>query len=244
MAEKPSGWSFVAAIAVSTAVVAAVVAALIFFDLQTQVISFLGWLEARGWWAVVLFVLVMAAIVVLLLPGVLLTTGAGFVFGVVTGTVCVVIGTTLGAVVAFLVARKFFGERAARFVLKNPRLAMLDANIPSQAWKIVLFSRLIPFFPSKLANYFFGLTSVSLGSFAAGSLAGFIPLTLHNVYLGAIAAELSTEGLRTADFGAWQWALYGCGFVLAIIAVLYLGRWAWRALASGQDEVQAMARIK
>jgi uncharacterized membrane protein YdjX (TVP38/TMEM64 family) len=225
-----SGWSFVGGIAASTAFVAAVVALLLYFDLDSQVILLLEWLERQGLWAPVLFTLVMAAVVVFLLPGVLLTTGSGFVFGVTTGTLCVVAGTTLGATVAFVVARRLFGERAAQYVLRNPRLRMLDAGLPPHAWKIVLFSRLIPFFPAKLANYFFGLTSVKLRAFVGGSALGFVPLSLHNVYLGAIAAELTTEGLRTADYGPWGWALYGAGFLLVVAAVIYLGRWAWRAL--------------
>lgn len=225
-----SGWSFVGGIAASTVFVAVVVALLLYFDLDSQVIRFLEWLERQGLWAPVLFTLVMAAVVVFLLPGVLLTTGSGFVFGVTTGTLCVVAGTTLGATVAFLAARRLFGERASRYVLRNPRLRMLDSEMPPHAWKIVLFSRLIPFFPAKLANYFFGLTSVNLSAFVGGSALGFVPLSLHNVYLGAIAAELTTEGLRTADYGPWGWALYGAGFLLVVAAVVYLGRWAWRAL--------------
>jgi len=37
------------------------------------------------------------------------TTGVGFVFGVAKGTLCVVLGTTLGATLAFLIARHCFG---------------------------------------------------------------------------------------------------------------------------------------
>jgi hypothetical protein len=52
----------------------------------------LQWFDAQGAWAPLLFILIMAAVVVLVLPGVLFTTGAGFVFGVVEGTMYVVIG--------------------------------------------------------------------------------------------------------------------------------------------------------
>jgi uncharacterized membrane protein YdjX (TVP38/TMEM64 family) len=99
-----------------------------------------------------LFVVVMALVVVLLLPGVLFTTGAGFVFGIVEGTAYVVTGTVLGAVVAFLIARHLFGERARRFVLERSRLRLLSEEAVPHAWKVVLLTRLIPFFPSKLAN--------------------------------------------------------------------------------------------
>lgn len=228
------GWSIVGGIAASTVFVALVVAVLVYFDLQDAVIRFLRWLNGLGVWAPALFTGVMALIVVLLLPGVLLTTGAGFVFGVVTGTVTVVIGTTLGAALAFIIAERTFGERASEYVLNNPKLRLLDQELPPRAWKIVMITRLIPFFPSKLSNYFFGLTSVSLRAFVLGSLIGFVPLSLHNVYLGAIAAELTTEGLRTTGYGGMEWAVYIGGFVLVLASVIYLGRWGWRALRKDQ----------
>ncbi|MDT8320309.1 MAG: TVP38/TMEM64 family protein [Xanthomonadales bacterium] len=226
-----SGWSFVKGVAASTVFVALVVALLLYLDLQTDVVRFLSWLDGMGLWAPLLFSLVMAAVVVFLLPGVLLTTGAGFVFGVVSGTLTVVIGTTLGAVIAFLTARKFFGKRAARFILERPNLHMLNAEMPAHAWKIVLVTRLVPFFPAKLANYFFGLTSVSLPAFTGGSLIGFVPFSLHNVYLGAIAAELTTAGLRSSELGEQGWLFYAVGFLLVVGAVLYLSRWAWHVLS-------------
>jgi uncharacterized membrane protein YdjX (TVP38/TMEM64 family) len=243
---RRAGWSFLGGIVFSTAFVAVVVGVLLYFDLQSEVLRFLRWLDGLGLWAPILFSMVMAAVVVLLLPGVLLTTGAGFVFGVAIGTVCVVIGSTLGAALAFLLARSLFGHRAARYVLQNPKLAMLDSQLPPHAWKIVLVTRLIPFFPAKLANYFFGLTSVSLRAFTFGTLLGFIPLSLHNVYLGAIAAELTTQGLRTAGYGEHGWMLYGAGFVIVVTAVVYLGRWAWRALyeGTGRNERAATRRVE
>jgi uncharacterized membrane protein YdjX (TVP38/TMEM64 family) len=223
-------WALVGGIAASTVFVGLVVAALIHFDLGETVVQFLRELEQMGIWAGVIFVAVLAVVVVLLLPGVLLTTGAGFVFGVVEGTVAVVVGTTLGAALAFLIARFSFGKRAQQYLLNNPKLRSIDSELPPHAWKIVLVSRLIPFFPSKLANYFFGLTSVSFRAFTLGSLVGFIPLSLHNVYLGAIAAELTTQGLRTADFGDKEWVIYIGGFVLVAAAVVYLGSWGWRTM--------------
>ncbi len=67
-------------IAISVLFVAAVVGALIYFDTHQQVLQLLAWLDAQGAWARLLFILIMALVVVLLLPGVLFTTGAGFVF--------------------------------------------------------------------------------------------------------------------------------------------------------------------
>src|SRR3990167_797972 len=83
-------------IAASILFVAAVLALLIHFGAHEQVLALLQWFDDQGAWAPLLFILIMAAVVVLVLPGVLFTTGAGFVFGVVEGSVYVVMGTTLG----------------------------------------------------------------------------------------------------------------------------------------------------
>jgi uncharacterized membrane protein YdjX (TVP38/TMEM64 family) len=218
-------------IAASILFVAAALALMIHFGAHEQVLHLLQWFDAQGAWASLLFILIMAAVVVLVLPGVLFTTGAGFVFGVVEGSVYVVMGTTLGATLAFLIARYLFGQRARRFIMARSRLRLVSDELTPHGWKIVLLTRLIPFFPGKLSNYFFGLTPFSLRGYVGGSLLGFIPFSIHNVYLGSIAADLSTLGARSADRSPLEWTLYGAGFVAAVLAVVILSRIARRALA-------------
>jgi uncharacterized membrane protein YdjX (TVP38/TMEM64 family) len=145
--------------------------------------------------------------------------------------VYVVLGTTLGAVMAFLIARYTFGERAALYVRAHARIRVVSDEMTPHGWKIVLLTRLVPFFPSKLANYFFGLTRFSLRGYTVASLVGFIPFSVHNVYLGSIAADVATLGERHASRTPAQWALYAAGFVITVVAVVYISRLARRALA-------------
>ncbi len=232
MASTPSPvWS----IATSALIVALILAVLIWFDTQQQVLALLRWLDQRGTGAALLFILIMAAVVVLVLPGVLLTTGAGFVFGVVKGTVLVVLGTTVGAILAFLIARYLFGRRAERFVRSHVKLQRAHATLATEGRRIVMLTRLVPFFPFKLSNYFFGLTPVSLRDFITGSFIGVIPFSLHNVYLGAIAADISTLGQRHTERSTLEWAFYGAGFVLVVIAMIGLSRIARRMLTNNDQ---------
>ncbi|MFP5344728.1 MAG: VTT domain-containing protein, partial [Gammaproteobacteria bacterium] len=195
-------------------------------------------LDAQGAWGPLLFILVMTLVVVLVLPGVMFTTGAGFVFGVMEGTVYVVLGTTLGATLAFLLARHVFGARTARFILSHARLKLVSEELTPQGWKIVLLTRLVPFFPFKLSNYFFGLTRFSLRGFVSGSFAGVIPFSLHNVYLGSIAADIATLGARSGERTPLEWGLYGAGFLAAVAAVIILSHLARRALAKYTEQVE------
>ena len=225
--ELSIGWG----IAISVLFVAVILALLVYFDAQDQVLRLLEWLDAQGAWAPLLFALTMALVVVFLLPGIMFTTGAGFVFGVIEGTICVVVGTTTGAVLAFLISRHLFGARAARWVLGHSKLKFVTEELVPQGWKIVMLTRLVPFFPFKLSNYFFGLTPLSLRAFTAGTSVGIVPFSLHNVYLGSIAADIATLGAQQAERTQLEWALYAAGFVATIVLVIYLNRLARRALA-------------
>lgn len=206
-------------------------AVMLYFDSDKQVLQLLQWLDTQGLSALLWFVLIMALVVVLLVPGVLFTTGAGFVFGVVQGTAAVILGTTLGAALAFLIARYFFGASIRHFVLSNRSLNVINRGLSSHGFRVVLLTRLVPFFPSKLSNYVFGISQVSLRDFVCASFLGFIPFSLHNVYLGSIAADIATLGSRNIERTPLEWGLYGAGFVLSIVVVLYLNRVARRLLA-------------
>jgi uncharacterized membrane protein YdjX (TVP38/TMEM64 family) len=223
-------------IAAGIVFVGLVLVVLVYFDLHEQLVELLEWIDAQGAMAAVYFILLMAAMVVLLLPGIFLTTGAGFVFGLIEGTVLVVVGTVMGASLAFLIARHLFGERASRFILRRSNLQVVSDEMARHDFKVVMLTRLIPFFPGKISNYFFGLTKFTFKGFVLGSLIGFIPFSLHNVYLGSITADLASLSRGEVERSPLQWALYGLGFVVTIVALLYFNTLARRALAAYSQE--------
>jgi uncharacterized membrane protein YdjX (TVP38/TMEM64 family) len=230
--------SLVRAIAISILLVASVLGVLIYYDAHEEALRLLEWVDAQGARAPLLCILIMTLVVVLVLPGVMFTTGAGFVFGVVEGTIYVVLGTTLGATLAFLIARHLFGARAAGFIVGRAKLKWVSEELAPHGWKIVLLTRLVPFFPFKISNYFFGLTRCSLRDFVFGTFVGIIPFSVHNAYLGSIAASTATLGARNQARTPVEWALYGAGFLATIAVVGYLSRLARRALAKYTEAVE------
>ena len=223
------------AIALSALVVASLVGMMVLFDVDEQLLELLRWVERQGYLAAFWFILIMAAVVVFLLPGVLLTTGAGFVFGVFEGTIYVVIGTTLGACLAFLLARYVAGQRARAFIHRHAGFNAVTREMERHDFRVVLLTRLIPFFPGKLSNYFFGLTGFSFQGYALGTLIGLVPFSLHNVYLGSLAASLVAADAPGYGRTPVEWAVYGIGFLATVVAVIYLNRLARRALARYQS---------
>lgn len=213
-------------IAASTAFVAALIGVLLYFDAQTYVLRLFEWLETIGFWAAPVFIFIDMLVVVFLLPGIIFTFGAGFLFGVLKGSLYVIIGTTLGATLAFSAARHLFGERTAKYILRNPRLHLIHQKLSIKAWKIILLTRFLPFFPFKLSNYFFGLTQFSLRDFLLGTFFGIMPITITNVYLGSLAANLAALGSRPAP----NWGIYGLGFCATVAVTLYFAHVAGKVL--------------
>lgn len=233
------GFSLERCVAICILFVGALAGAVIYFDAQSHLLRFFDWLEEIGAWAPLLFILIDMLVVVFVLPGVMLTLGAGFMFGVLKGSLYVVIGTTLGATIAFMIARHFFGEKTSRFVLAHSKLKLVNDEFTRKGWKIVLLTRLVPFFPFKLSNYFFGLMQISLRHFILGVFFGIWPITINNVYIGSLAADLATLGSRSSSRSQAEWAMYGIGLIITIAAVVYITRLARRALDDYTSEKKA-----
>jgi len=119
-----------------------VVLALKYFHVQDLLKSALDWIGKLGPWGPVIFVCLYIAATVLFVPGSVLTLGAGALFGVVLGSVCVSISATLGATAAFLVGRYLARDAIARKIAKNETFATIDRAVADEGWKIVLLTRL------------------------------------------------------------------------------------------------------
>ncbi|RME03124.1 MAG: TVP38/TMEM64 family protein, partial [Deltaproteobacteria bacterium] len=165
------------------------------------------------------------------IPGSLLTLGAGAVFGVVKGTIYVSIGSTLGAVLAFLVGRHLARGWVAEKIAGNEKFEAIDEAVGREGWKIVLLTRLSPIFPFNLLNYAYGVTRVSLRHYFLASWIGMLPGTLMYVYLGSLAGDLATLGAGTGTKTPAQWGLTLVGLAATVAVTIYVTRIARRALA-------------
>ena len=153
--------------------------------------SFLEWVQGIGPWGAVLFAAAYVPAAVLLVPGSLLTLGAGFLFGVVKGTAIVSLGSTAGAAAAFIVGRSIARDWVARRLAGRPTMAAIARAVEIEGFKIVLLTRLSPVLPFNLLNYAFGLTAVPLREYVLASWIGMLPGTIMYVYLGSAANSLA-----------------------------------------------------
>lgn len=214
---------------------AALVTAGILLDVNTYLRQLLDWIREQGFVGVVVFAAVYIAATVFFVPGSILTLGAGFVYGVVWGTIYVSVASTIGATAAFLVGRYLARDWVASKVEGSPRFRSIDNAVGNEGWKIVGLTRLSPVFPFNLLNYAYGLTRVSLRDYFFASWIGMFPGTVMYVYIGSLAGSLATVGAEERARTPGEWILYGVGLVATVVVTVFVTRLARKALARKID---------
>ena len=154
--------------------------------LQAQVLS------APVTTAAVFFAVYVAA-AALSIPGALiLTLAAGVMFGLGWGLVLVSFASSLGALLAFLVARYLLRDAIqARF---GKALAPINDGVKKDGTFYLLTLRLVPVFPFWLINLLMGLTPIGAGRFYLVSQLGMLAGTAVYVNAGTRLAAIQSPG--------------------------------------------------
>ena len=160
-----------------------------------------------GLWGPVLIVTLMTiAVVASPIPSAPIALAAGAAYGHLWGTVQVVIGAELGALIAFGLARvlghdvlrRVFGDRVDAGLLGSQNA--LTAT--------VLASRLMPFVSFDMISYAPGLSRLHAWRFALATLAGIIPASFLLAHFGGEAVS--------GDLGRATWAVLGLGLLTGL----------------------------
>src|SRR5438067_11178201 len=102
---KPAAKSALGRLIALVAIVIALFLVMRFLPVREWLRSFNDWVGQMGIAGIFIFIGVYAVATVLMAPGSILTIGAGFAFGLWKGFLAISAGSTLGAALAFLVAR-------------------------------------------------------------------------------------------------------------------------------------------
>jgi len=166
---------------------------------------------------VTIFITVYIMQTVLSLPGAaVLSLAAGAVFGTVMGTLYVNIGATVGASLAFLVARYLFHDAFQNKF--GPRLEKINNELGKAGLNYLIFLRLVPVFPFFLINLGAGLTTMPLRTFFLGTMVGIIPGTFVFCNAGASLATIESISEVASRRVLGAFALLG---LFALVPVIY-----------------------
>lgn len=208
-------------------VLIALSAAAAVFPVRDWIRNLIDWVQQLGPAGIAVFIGAYAIATVLFLPGWIFTVTAGLLFGVIGGTAVALSGATIGATLAFLVARYLVRDSIQNLAGSNPRFRAIDRAIGENGWKIVGLLRLNPLIPFNLSNYFYGITAIRFWPYVLISAIGMLPGTLLYAYLGAVGkATLAAKSPPSV----WRYLLLGVGLGATIAVTIIISRIARNAL--------------
>jgi uncharacterized membrane protein YdjX (TVP38/TMEM64 family) len=196
-------------------------------------LSFAALAENRDWlsglvqrWGLVagfLYIAAYAGLVALSVPGAaVLTIAGGFLFGTWLGTLCAVVGATLGATGIFLATRAGLGGLAQR---AGPLVGKLEAGFRADAFNYLLVLRLVFIVPFWLVNLVPALVGVRLPTFILATFLGIIPGTFVYASFGnGLGNVVGAPGLGVL----LRPSVIGPIIGLVILALVPVGYKRWR----------------
>lgn len=202
---------------------------------------FTAWVASLGPWGPVVFVAGYSIAPVVLAPAFLLTIAAGALFGFWAGVLYVMIGGTIGATLAFLIARYAARHLVESLLASSPRLVAIDRAVELHGFRLVALLRMSPAVPYVLLNYALGLSRVRLADYVAGSI-GLLPVVAMYVYTGKVAGDLAAVASgAAAPRGTAYYVLVALGLGSSVAVTLLVTRLARRAVDAAVSEVSPAA---
>jgi uncharacterized membrane protein YdjX (TVP38/TMEM64 family) len=200
------------------------------FHVQEMITNTLTWVDSLGSVGAIAFIIIYIVATIALIPASFLSLGAGVVFGVVFGSLYVLVGSILGAVAAFLIGRYFARDWIAKKIKGNRKFRAIDEAVGKEGFKIVTLTRLSPIFPFILLNYLYSITGVSLKDYVLGSV-GMIPGIITFVYIGSLGESIATLGTGTPTTNqALEWTIRIIGLMATVAVTAYVTKIARQAL--------------
>lgn len=143
-----------------------------------------AYVESLGFFAPVVYVILQAIqIVVAPIPGQVVGSVGGFLFGE-WGIIWTLLGSIIGYYIVLRIARRF-GRPLLERIFKKAAVAKFDFILESKSAGLILFAIfLLPGFPDDLVCYLAGLTKLSLKRLMAIILLGRLPTIILTNYFG------------------------------------------------------------
>lgn len=159
--------------------------------LQSQLGTLQAGIDRHPWTASALFVGAYALAAALSLPiASLLTLMGGALFGVLQGTILVLVGATAGATVAMLASRTLLRDWVTTKL--GSRLRSFEEGVAREGAFYLFALRVVPAFPFFAVNLLSGLVPLRTWTFVWISFVGMAPGTLAYVFAGRQFGQLTS----------------------------------------------------
>uniref|UniRef100_A0A383WAN4 VTT domain-containing protein n=1 Tax=Tetradesmus obliquus TaxID=3088 RepID=A0A383WAN4_TETOB len=193
------------------------------------------WVHSHRVAGFAIFCLLYVWFTVLFLPPALLAACAGAIYGLGPAIPLVWVCAVVGETVSFLLGRFLLKKWVKELTADWPMWTALDAALSEDGWKLVALLRVSPVVPFSIINYALGSSSLPFSHYWWPSVFGIIPSLFIYIYLGSLAADVSSAisgGGTHAAPPAAKVAIIVTGAVSALAAVVLSGVYTKRAIDS------------
>jgi uncharacterized membrane protein YdjX (TVP38/TMEM64 family) len=169
------------------------------------------WVDTAGAFGPLVIIFLMTlSIVASPIPSAPIAMASGAAYGHVGGAAYVALGSELGAITAFLLARYLGRDHVERWLGNTWHQSLLGSQ--NLLMLTIFGSRLLPFISFDAMSYAAGLSPLHFWRFVLATFAGILPASFLFAHLGAEA--------MSGTFGPLEWLVLGLGFVTAAPLIL------------------------
>jgi uncharacterized membrane protein YdjX (TVP38/TMEM64 family) len=149
-----------------------------------------SWFQGLGVIGYIAYILIYILVAVFMFPASAITIAAGITFGSMLGGTLALIGSTIGACVAFIIAKYVARNVIVSRFSENIIFKKIEKGVAENGTSFLILTRLVPVFPYNIQNYAYGVTSIKLGTFGLVSLVTMAPGAFIYAFMaGEIAAN-------------------------------------------------------
>ena len=178
-----------------------------------------SWFPENGLLGIAAWLLLYIVLALLVAPASLHKFISGILFGFWAGWAIAFIGACLGAILPFLLTKKYLYNWVENKLKQKPTLNALKKAVNEDGLKCVFLTRISLIIPYPMLNYGYGLTDVTWKDYLIGNAGMIVPGALY-AYWGSKAADLSVAMNEGRDWTYWTAILASIILTIWIIAHL------------------------
>lgn len=204
------------------------------FTFEKVLIPMMQW-EATAFGRPALAVILVASLAlfpVFLIPSAPSMWLTGMIFGYGLGFVIIMVGTTIGMVLPYLIGL-IFRDRIHQWLKRWPQKAEMIRLAGEGSWfhqfRVVALFRVSPF-PYTIFNYAIVVTSMRFWPYLWGSIAGMVPEALIYIYSGRLIRTFADVKYRNYHMTTVEIVYNVISFIIAIVTTVAFTIYAKRTL--------------
>lgn len=144
-----------------------------------------------GIYSPIIFIILFTFVPLTLFPDAILAIAGGLIFGLVEGSIYIIIGAFFGSTLSFYLAR-YYGE-FLRKKLKSEKFLNINEQVEKNGFLIIFLLRLIPLVPFDIISYSAGFSSIKYKDFIFATAIGIVPGVLVYANIGAESLNIGSN---------------------------------------------------